>query len=74
MSKIDEPTRLLWEAGIEDALAALDTDVTVSAAMAWKLRLFRIVHPLGIHYLVPLRQFDRSSRRLVDIGTTCWFC
>lgn len=79
MSNRHDPERILVSSldELEEVVRASEgevTEVTVSYVMAWKLRLYRIVHPLGIHYLVPLKQFDPASRRFVDVGTTCWFC
>jgi hypothetical protein len=78
MTKGNDPERML--VGSIDELIEittarwLDMDVTVSWGTTWKLRVFGLVHPFGIHYLVPLKQFDPASKRLVSVGTTCWFC
>jgi len=74
--KHSDPFRMLVVA--EEELAELSTkfdmEAEVSYATSWKLRLFRLVHPIGIHYMVPLKRFDPASKRLVDMGTTCWWC
>ena len=74
MVRTEEPSRLLVDS-LDDIAATLgDLDVEVSAAMKWKLVGLRFLHPFGFHYLVPTYQFDHSSRRMVMVGTSCWFC
>lgn len=40
----------------------------------WKLTAMRVMHPIGIHYMVPAYEFDKTSGRWINTGSTCWFC
>lgn len=41
------------------------------AATLW---LFKVIHPLGIHYWVKWRQYDEASDRLLHMGLVCRYC
>jgi hypothetical protein len=49
-------------------------DRMMSRRMQAKLLFFMLLHPFGIHYLVPAYSHQPGVDRWVNIGSTCWFC
>jgi len=46
----------------------------MSRRMMVKITFMRLLHPFGVHYLVPAYGRQPGVDRWVNIGSTCWFC
>jgi len=46
----------------------------MSRRMQVKLLWMWLLHPFGIHYLVPAYGLAPGTDRWVELGSTCWFC
>lgn len=75
MTTTDEPSRLLVDS-MDEITEMLDDKITaeLSRRMTTRLLFARAMHPLGVHYMVPLRRYDKASGRFVTVGSTCWLC
>jgi hypothetical protein len=78
MSKKDEPKVMFADEEWGGFGEAIRQNEESGPVMTWrvhlKVQIMHVLHPLGIHYMVPAYGHVPGSERWVELGATCWFC